>query len=255
LSHGIEGVATPGRSVRTRPLPVSPPVLRTETLAPALSSVVWQVSHALERRYSSPRHGNPRDPLDVLVYILLSNRTGPSVAQRVYTSLRNAFSNWAELDAARLKSIVELLRPAGLAKKRALQLHGILAQLRVVFGECSLKKLASWGTPVAEAYLCGLPGVSEKVAKCVLMYAFDRQVLPVDVHVHRIARRLGWHSHRRADQSHNSLEAIVPAALRYAFHVNCVAHGRTVCRATNPLCGSCVIARWCPEGRAKLSGL
>lgn len=208
---------------------------------------VSRVCEALDQQYASPRHGNPTDALEVLIYILLSNRTGPDVAQRVYEQLRKAYPRWEGLKSASTAALVALLRPAGLAKKRATQVKAILAQLYSDFGEPSLSGLVTWETAVAEAYLCGLPGVSEKVAKCVLLYGFGREVLPVDVHVHRIAKRLGWHSHRRADQSHKTLEALVPTHLRYAFHVNCVAHGRAVCRASNPRCGECTIAEWCVE--------
>jgi hypothetical protein len=38
---------------------------------PAISPVC----RALSRVYGSPRHGNPRNPLDDLIYIVLSTRT------------------------------------------------------------------------------------------------------------------------------------------------------------------------------------
>ena len=39
----------------------------------------------LEVTYGSPRLGNPQDPLDDLVYIVLSNKTAPKVAIANYT--------------------------------------------------------------------------------------------------------------------------------------------------------------------------
>jgi endonuclease III len=41
-------------------------------------------------------------------------------------------------------------------------------------------------------YLLSLPGVGVKTAKCVLMYSLGRAVLPIDIHVLRVAKRLGW---------------------------------------------------------------
>lgn len=206
------------------------------------SSEIRSACELLDAAYGSPRHGNPTDPSDVLLYILLSNRTAPIVARRVYAQLRSADPKWYDLTTEALRGV---LRPAGLAEKRAAHLMGIAERLRRDFGTVTLEPLRGEPDTEAEAYLCSLPGVSVKVSKCVLMYGFDRQVLPVDVHVHRITGRLGWHSHRRADQSHSTLEEVVPPELRYAFHVNCVAHGRAVCRASRPACGSCVLLSQC----------
>ncbi len=98
--------------------------------------------------------------------------------------------------------------------------------------------------------LVSLPGVSEKVAKCIMMYTLNHRVLPVDVHVHRVVSRLGWTKRKRADQCHQELESLVPPRWRYAFHVGCVLHGRAVCRAQKPLCGNCSIAT---TGTSKLN--
>jgi endonuclease-3 len=39
--------------------------------------------------------------------------------------------------------------------------------------------------------LVKLPGVGRKTANCVLVYAFEKPAIPVDIHVHRISNRLG----------------------------------------------------------------
>ncbi|KFM20923.1 Endonuclease III protein [Marine Group I thaumarchaeote SCGC RSA3] len=39
--------------------------------------------------------------------------------------------------------------------------------------------------------LVELPGVGRKTANCVLVYAFEKPAIPVDIHVHRISNRLG----------------------------------------------------------------
>lgn len=206
---------------------------------------VKRVVRALEARYGSPRHGNPLDPLDDLVYILLSNRTGPAVAQQVYERLRRRSGNWGAARRIAMRQLRSLLRPAGLANKRAEHLKGLLRQLERDFGEPTLAPLHNWPDDQVERYLTSLPGVSRKVAKCVMMYTLGRAVLPVDVHVHRVTRRLGWHCHKRADQSHDTLEALVPPAVRYSLHVNCIAHGREVCTAATPKCASCVVSPNC----------
>lgn len=204
----------------------------------------------LEAVYGLPRHGNPEDPLDDLVFIMLSNRTGSRVAERIFRELKARFPRWHEALFAPV-DLQRILAPAGLGKKRSHALLEIFKQLLVDFGEVDLKLLQAKSDRILEAYLCSLPGVSQKVARCVMMYGFRRKVLPVDVHVHRITRRLGWHEHKRADQSHESLDRIIPSEFRYSFHVTCISHGRTVCRATSPRCNVCVLAKRCPSRDGK----
>lgn len=236
-------------SLRSRQLRREPP-RGAQSVPP---DVVRAVCNALEDTYRSPRLGNPYDPLDDLVYIFLSNRTTPAVAVRVFDALRSAYPAWESVIDAPERSVAEVLRPAGLAIKRSAALRALLERLRADFSTCTLAPLATWSDAKAERYLCTLPGVSRKVAKCVLLYGFDRAVLPVDVHVHRITTRLGWHQHRRADQSHDTLESLVPPHARYSFHVNCVAHGRALCRPRVPRCDACPILVHCPTGKRAIA--
>lgn len=231
-----------GGMTRRNQIPASPPS----------TAEVEAVCSILEQEYGSPRHGNPDQPLDDLVYVILSNRTTPSVARTLYSALRETFPTWDAVADAPESELGGILAPGGLSKKRTSQLQGIVKRLREDFGRATLDPLAVRETAGAEDYLTSLPGVSQKVARCVLMYAMDRPVLPVDVHVHRITDRLGWHQHRRADQSHETLERIVPPKLRYGFHVNCVAHGRAVCRSRRPACDRCALLAHCAFGRGRV---
>lgn len=233
--------------------PGSKAAAKPRTPMPTPGSVM-AVCERLEEAYRSPRHGNPTDPLDVLIYIIISNRTAPLVARRVYEEARVAFPNWKTVLEREEGALEDVLTPAGLANKRGQYVRALLRQLQADFGQVTLSPLEEMADLEAERYLCGLPGVSRKVAKCVLLYGLGRPVLPVDVHVHRIAKRLGWHRHRRADQSHDTLEAVVPPELRYGFHVNCVALGRELCRPRNPKCVDCPLKSECSTGEAILRG-
>jgi endonuclease III len=214
--------------------------------------IVQKVCEALQARYGNPRHGNPRNPLDDLIYITLSNKTSPATAKRVYRELKQQFPRWGDVLRSRLSTLERILRPAGLSRVKSSQIRAALGQIESDFGSCSLGRLKTLPTGEAEAYLTQLSGVSDKVAKCVLMYACGAQVLPVDSHVHRVAKRLGWTVRKRADQCHTELEALVPAHWRYAFHVNCIAHGRATCRPAQPDCAHCCISRYCFYYRGKL---
>jgi endonuclease III len=87
-----------------------------------------------------------------------------------------------------------------------------------------------------------------KTAKCVLMYSLGRDVLPIDIHVLRVAKRLGLVATDASwDAVDRQLEAEVPAELKFDVHVGFVIHGREVCRSRDPDCDDCVLADLCPS--------
>lgn len=216
---------------------------RRMALTPA--TAVRKVVKALSAEYGLPRHGNPKRPLDDLFYIVLSNKTSPTTARKIYRRLRKAFPSWDDIRPGDFERLRVILEPAGLGTIRARQIVGIVTRLRKAFGRATLNPLRAMDERSAEAFLTRLPGVSTKVAKCVMMYTLEYAVLPVDAHVHRISSRLGWVDRKRPDQCHEVLEHLVPRPLRYAYHVCCIAHGRSVCRPSNPDCGICVIREAC----------
>ena len=74
--------------------------------------------------------------------------------------------------------------------------------------------------------------------------------MPVDTHVHRVARRLGLIAAKAtAEQAHPVLTALAGPKAQdvYAAHVDLVRHGRRVCHARRPLCGQCPLAGLCPS--------
>ena len=77
--------------------------------------------------------------------------------------------------------------------------------------------------------------------------------MPVDTHVHRVARRLGIIDDRvTAAQAHplTGLAGPHDAAQIYAVHVDFVRHGRRLCHARRPACGECPLAGMCPSAGA-----
>ena len=209
------------------------------------AQIVRRVCEALERTHGRQRLGNPEDPLDDLVYTVLSNKTSPEMAARTYARVKRRFGTWSELLASNPSVLRRLLRPAGLSTVKSEHIRAALSKITTDFGSCSLLGLRRLRESEVHQYLVSLPGVSEKVAKCVMMYTMGGSVLPVDAHVHRVATRLGWTARKRPDQSHDELEALIPPRRRYAFHVGCIAHGRAVCRPRRPACDRCCISHHC----------
>lgn len=207
---------------------------------------VPRVVARLATAYPASRLGNKANPVDELVYILLSRQTTEKQYQGGYRSFRRAFPRWQIVLEASFHTVAAALKPLGLAKQKTKALRSAFRRMKADFGRITLAPLRCWPTWRALNYLCGLLGVNEKSAKCVLMYCFDRQVLPVDTHTLRVSRRLGvLGSHVPEWSAGRWLEMAVPPELRFDYHVRCVQHGRLVCRPRQPLCGQCCIRELC----------
>jgi len=146
------------------------------------SRILHTVCQRLLASFGKPRLGNPRDPVDDLVFLMLSDRTQFDTAKRVFQSLK-AIGSWDSLSRLPVRTLERRIQIAGLAKKRSKQMKQALGQIRDDFGRCTLARLRSWDESVAHDPLVKLPGVSDKVAKCVMVYTLGFRVLPVDVHV------------------------------------------------------------------------
>jgi endonuclease III len=187
-----------------------------------------------------------------LLFIILSQMTtGPSY-ERVFNRLKAAFPSWDRLLAVSPKAVRRLIADAGLANQKSQRISELAHRLWEDFGAVTLAPVCTWEDWKVEAYLTSLPGAGTKTAKCVMMYAMRRKVLPVDTHVARILRRLGVLSEGVGGSGvHAAVEAVVAPEIRYDLHVNAVAHGRAVCKARDPKCSVCVLRKLCRYGRSR----
>jgi endonuclease III len=213
----------------------------------SLSHRATKVAARLAATFGSPNHDNKPDPLDELVFIMLSQMTTHHSFRRVYERLKQKLTAWEQLLELPLDEIKALIADAGLSNQKAPRLKAILQKVKDDFGSLDLSALASMSNAHVECYLTSLPGVGIKTAKCVMLYSLDRQVLPVDTHVQRVAHRLGLLSQGVSPTKvHAALEEVVPPASRYSFHVNAIALGRAVCVSLRPHCTYCPIQDLCP---------
>ena len=198
--------------------------------------------------YGSPRLNNKFEPLDELFFILISQMTTAPSYERVFDRLKIAVGDWRQLPNFDIDALTGIIAEAGLSNQKAPRIIAIARRLASDFGDVTLDPLLEMDNQTAEDYLTSLPGVGTKTAKCVLLYALNRTVLPVDTHVGRLAARLGLIDFRLpVSRVHAELETVVPAAARYDFHVNGVMHGRKICRALRPHCGACSLQDLCPS--------
>src|SRR3982074_458741 len=105
---------------------------------------------APEQRYAPPRLNNKDDPLDELVFILLSQMTtGPSY-ERVFDRLKEQLGSWDRLLAIGVVGLKAMIADAGLSNQKAPRLIAIAAQLSKDFGAVSLAPLGELDDASAE---------------------------------------------------------------------------------------------------------
>jgi endonuclease-3 len=97
-----------------------------------------------------------------------------------------------------------------------------------------------------------LPGVGRKTANVVLNTAFRQLTMAVDTHIFRVSNRTGIAPGKNVVEVEKRLLKFVPKDFLLDAHHWLILHGRYVCRARRPRCGSCRIEDLC-EYRAKAS--
>jgi endonuclease-3 len=212
---------------------------------------LYLVEKLLREHFGQPRHGNKSNPLDELIYILLSLQTTQVNCQRSYRALRKAFPRWSLLAHASPAQIRKAINFAGLGKQRAGKLAAITRRIERDTGGVSLSGLNKLSSDQAESYLTSLPGVGKKTARCILMYSLGRSVFPLDTHCARILKRLGFHvpdgSLRKCE---DRIQERIPPEIRYSLHVTMISLGREICMSKRPMCNICPLLSICLTGQS-----
>ncbi|MFH1696984.1 MAG: endonuclease III [Candidatus Diapherotrites archaeon] len=181
-----------------------------------------------------------RTPFQVLVSTVLSARTRDENTARASAQLFSKFGTPSAIAGARLSEIGRLIKPSGFYKTKARNIKKLARELLERFdGE----------VPQGIEALITLPGVGRKTANCVLVYAFGKPAIPVDVHVHRISNRLGLVETRAPEETEIALMKAVPK--RHWIEINnlMVKFGQRVCRPVAPHCAQCGLMKDCNYGK------
>jgi endonuclease-3 len=214
----------------------------------AQRSRVRRVADALLRAYGRPDLPRSEPPLDALIRTVLSQHTSDVNCDRAFASLRRHFRTWESVERAPVRDIAAAIRSAGLSQTKAPRIRGILREIRARHGRLTLVSLRRMDDAAATEALRTLSGVGPKTAACVLLFSLGRDVFPVDTHVHRICRRLGFvPDSASAERAQALMAPRIPPGRALEFHINLIRHGRRVCRAQRPNCGDCVLADSCPS--------
>jgi endonuclease III len=208
---------------------------------------VRAIVRRLERRFGALVPPRAVDPLDELILTVLSQHTSDVNADRAFASLRAAYPTWASVVSAPEASVADAIRSGGLANTKAPRIQAILREVDDREGAYDLARLRALPDAEARAYLTSLPGIGPKTAAVVLSFALGRDAIPVDTHVHRVARRLGLvPAKATAEQADRLLHDLVPDGLRTRLHVGLIRLGREICKAPTPRCNVCPLKDLCP---------
>ncbi|MEM6508551.1 MAG: endonuclease III [Pseudomonadota bacterium] len=99
--------------------------------------------------------------------------------------------------------------------------------------------------PESREALEALPGVGRKTANVVLNCAFGWPTIAVDTHIFRVSNRTKFAMGKDVVAVEQKLEKVVPKEFKVDVHHWLILHGRYVCTARKPKCGSCIIEDLC----------
>ncbi|MCH7698433.1 MAG: endonuclease III [Chloroflexi bacterium] len=215
---------------------------RQRTLTPT------RVIELLDGEYGTLPWRPAGDPIAELVLTLLSQNTSDSNSGRAFIRLLSEFPDYESLLDADVKRIEKAIQPGGLAPTKAPRMQEMLREVWNRRGSFDLTFLKDMPLDEARAWLRSLPGVGPKTAACVLLFALGMPALPVDTHVHRVAKRLGLVPEKSTpEQAFELLEPMLEPKQVYPFHIQLIKHGRRTCSARKPKCGECPLASECPS--------
>ena len=180
-----------------------------------------------------------RTPLELLMATILSAQCTDERVNMVTPVLFARYGTareYAEADPEELESIIH---SCGFFRNKRKSIQAAGAALCDHYGG---------EVPMTMAELITLPGVARKTANVVLSHAFGRnEGIAVDTHVARLAARLRLSRERDPVKIERDLMRLVPGEQWGRLSDVLIWHGRRVCDARRPRCGTCVLADVCPS--------
>jgi len=201
----------------------------------------------LEPAYEIPPKIRNRSPLDELVLVILSQNTSDNNSFLAFGDLFEKFANYKKIANSSEKKIADAIRRGGLANQKARWIKNTVEKAHERSGEYNLDFLSEMKDHEALEYLTSLDGVGPKSARCVLLFSLGRDFFPVDTHVFRVSKRLGFipGKMKSREKACHYIESVVEPEHRYKLHMTLILHGRSVCKARNPVCKRCPVSHLC----------
>ena len=183
------------------------------------------------------------NPFELLVAVILSAQCTDKRVNMTTPALFAAYPTPEAMAAATAEEIFPYIRSISYPNNKAKHLAGMARMLVEEFGgevPSDLKELQR------------LPGVGRKTANVIGAVIWQKEVMPVDTHVFRVAARIGLTRGAKTPlQTELQLEKHIPSHLLPIAHHWLILHGRYVCTARAPKCEECGIKEWCKNFSAK----
>ena len=178
-----------------------------------------------------------RTPYELLVAVILSAQCTDKRVNMITPSFFKRFPTAELLAEATHEEVFDLIRSCSYPNNKTKHLIGMAQSLVGSYdGE----------VPSDVEELMKLPGVGRKTANVIASVVFNQPTLAVDTHVFRVSERLGLTQNAKNPiDTEKQLIRYIPENLRSIAHHWLILHGRYVCMARAPKCGSCQFTDWC----------
>jgi endonuclease III len=181
-----------------------------------------------------------RDPYQLLVAVILSAQCTDKRVNMITPALFERFPTAEKMAAVEPEEVFEEIKSCSYPNNKAKNLVGMARKLVSDFQ----------GTvPEEMDELLTLPGVGRKTANVILSVVFNKPAMAVDTHVFRVSARLGLTiGSKSPEETERQLVKLFPPELLPVAHHWLILHGRYICQARKPSCGSCGLRPWCTFG-------
>jgi endonuclease-3 len=196
---------------------------------------IQKIIQILQKKYKiEPWEENP---FKILISTILSQRTKDEVTREASKRLFKVASSPEKILKLSEKEIAKLIYPVGFYRQKAKKIKKLCKIL--------LEKY-NGKVPSTREELLKLPGVGFKTADVVLCCSFGQAIIPIDVHVAVISRRLGLTKNKDTEKIREDLHRKIPKKSRRIVNLLFVEFGKDICRTARPRCYVCPILKRCP---------
>jgi len=180
-----------------------------------------------------------RNPFKTLIACLISLRTQDSNTKKASENLFNVADTPEEIVKLPLEQIEKLIYSCGYYKMKAKTIKHV--------SEVILNKY-NGKVPSSTEELLSIKGIGRKTATITRVFGFRKaDCIPVDVHVHVIANRLGWVKSKTPEDTEIQLMKAIPKEYWFELNTLFVLFGQKICQTNSPLCSQCPIKEHCPR--------
>jgi|TARA_B110000977_G_scaffold196269_1_gene276304 endonuclease-3 len=179
---------------------------------------------------------NYKSPFELLIAVLLSAQATDVGVNKATGPLFAAASTPEAIYKLGIDGLKEYIKTIGLFNTKAVNAH---KTCKILMDEYNSE------VPEDRAALEALPGVGRKTANVVLNTAFGHPTIAVDTHIYRVSNRTKIAPGKNVREVEDKLIKFVPTEFKVDVHHWLILHGRYVCVARKPRCGSCSIEDLC----------